>query len=364
MPYVTSPLSSRPIDSYLLRTHSDPFTCIPIVDSDTDNDATLLQCSQETTLSVSSSIGSAAALSVPSPSHSPRKMTAAMRRERDRHAAVATPATQVDDELGSDDDNQPLSLLLSRLIQSSLPTQSSSSSSSFVRAALSDRTNIVEARGVYSDHKGRCYQKKSSFYQSIRARFAHADDNILCRYCGVRQHTGLHHEDEFERAATAIPAPCHMTPPQLRAEVKRCTRKDGSVGLVSLCNQCHHEAGRRRRAQSTPSRWARSRSAVYQRSATMRNRQVDDAAKLARLHCECGHDCSNVVTLENLREFEWDHLVQKPDDPDYHHVSTLVSGGKAPWRCDRERAKCRLLHHKCHSQHSAQQLVQRRRAQR
>ena len=253
---------------------------------------------------MSSSIGSAAPLSEPSTSQLPRKMTAATRREHDRLAAVATPATQIDDDYDSDEDRLPLSLLFSRPIQLSLPTQSSSSSSPVVRAALSDLTNIAVAPGVYSDCKARCYRKKSSFYQSIRARFAHPDDNIMCRFCGVRQHTGLHHEDGFERAATNIPAPCHMTPARLTTEVKRCTRKNGSVGLVSLCDQCHQEEGRRRRAQSTPSRWARSRSAVQQRSATTRNRKLDDAAKLTRLHCECGKGCSHVVTLENLREFE------------------------------------------------------------
>ena len=111
-------------------------------------------------------------------------------------------ATQIDDDHDSDyNDQLPLSWLFSRPIQSSLPTQSSSSSSPVVL------TNIAEAPGVYSDRKARYYRKKSSFYQSIRARFAHPDDNIMCWYCGVRQHTGLHHEDEFERAATNIPAP-------------------------------------------------------------------------------------------------------------------------------------------------------------
>jgi hypothetical protein len=92
-----------------------------------------------------------------------------------------------------------------------------------------------------------------------------------------------------------------------------------------------------------------------------RNRKLDAAAKLARRHCECGAEtCHRPVTANTVGLFEWDHLVQSFDDPNYIKVSALVgTAASAKW-CDRERAKCRLLYFKCHQAHSVNQLHQRR----
>lgn len=136
-----------------------------------------------------------------------------------------------------------------------------------------------------------------------------------------------------------------MTPAQLETEVLRCTRNDGSIGLASLCNTCHHEV-RSQQYRNQPS-WHRSR--------VERARKADNAAKLGRGRCECDGECGRLVTMENLSEFVWDHLIQSFDDPDYRPVSLLVSAGAKPERCDMERKKCRLLYNKCHLLHTAEQ---------
>jgi hypothetical protein len=141
-----------------------------------------------------------------------------------------------------------------------------------------------------------------------------------------------------------------MTPLQLEAELTRCTRKDGTIGLVSLCTRCHHKADRKRKYTSSE-KTLRARK---------RNRRLDDAAKIARGECECDEKCHRAVTAEDVDMFEWDHLVQSFDDPDYRTVSSLVHSTCSTARCDRERAKCRLLYIKCHHAHSVKQRARRR----
>jgi hypothetical protein len=168
----------------------------------------------------------------------------------------------------------------------------------------------------------------------------------MCKYCGMREHTAVHHEDEFKRAGTTIRAPSNMCPTQLQAEVNRCLREDGTIGLASVCTPCHHQA-ERKSVYLTPKNHLRS---------IARNRKLDSAAKLARRECECDDErCHRPVTAEDVEMFEWDHLVQSFDDPGYHKVSALVTSGKSAARCDEERAKCRLLYITCHRLHSALQ---------
>jgi hypothetical protein len=81
----------------------------------------------------------------------------------------------------------------------------------------------------------------------------------------------------------------------------------------------------------------------------------DVAAKLARGHCECDEQCHRAATADDVAQFEWDHLDQSFDDPEYRPVSALVGNGYPAERCDRERAKCRLLYFKCHIARSAVQ---------
>ena len=141
-----------------------------------------------------------------------------------------------------------------------------------------------------------------------------------------------------------------MTPARLQAEVRRCTREDGTIGLASVCNPCHFRAGSKHYKIQTK----------MMRSAA-RNRKLDNAAKLARGRCECDDEtCRRPVTKEDVASFEWDHFVQSFDDPDYHLVGALVSSGKSVLRCDQEREKCRLMYIECHRRHSADQRHRRR----
>jgi len=156
-------------------------------------------------------------------------------------------------------------------------------------------------------------------------------------------------------ANVQIRAPSVMTPGQLEAEVERCTREDGTIGLVAVCGVCHR-AAERKRQYACPVHVLRRRA---------RNTRLDKAAKFARGECECDEKCHRRVTAENVDTFEWDHLVQSFDDSGYHKVGTLVRRGASTVACDRERAKCRLLYVKCHRRHTAEQIrrAARRRAE-
>jgi hypothetical protein len=130
--------------------------------------------------------------------------------------------------------------------------------------------------------------------------------------------------------------------------VKRCTREDGTIGLVSVCGICHRKAGRK-------TQYLSSESKRYM----ARNRRLDNAAKVARGECECDEKCHRPVTAKTVDLFEWDHLVQSFDDAGYRSVSALVGGAASAARCERERAKCRLLYVKCHRDHTAKQRRER-----
>jgi hypothetical protein len=205
--------------------------------------------------------------------HLPRKMTAGMRKERDRPAAAfattpsaAIPAAAADatrapaprridsyfhpsfslpttgeDDCDSEDDKLPVSSLLSRPTQSSPPTQQSapsplpspSSPALVVRRAMTNITNVGvrtpaqpgdipstssrksasllpgNQRQTLRDRPRSYHQqayrvRQRSYYLQIRAQLAHPDDNTMCAYCGVREHTALHHEDDLKRAGTGV----------------------------------------------------------------------------------------------------------------------------------------------------------------
>jgi hypothetical protein len=226
---------------------------------------------------------------------------------------------------------------------------SSSLPLTMTRVRRSPRTRARTNRSKQAFYAAQAYHRRASYYQAIRARFGHPNDSTKCRYCGVLEHVALHHEDDFKRAGTNIPAPSILSPNRLAAEVKRCTRKDGSIGLVSLCFQCHCNAERKLRFSSRDDPWLRR----FQ----LRNRRADVAAKMARGRCECDDGCGRLVTSENVTEFEWDHLVQSFNDREYRLVSALVGRTASLARCDMERRKCRLLYVTCHHRHSG---VQRR----
>ena len=191
-------------------------------------------------------------------------------------------------------------------------------------------------------------------YWKLRARLAHPADRTMCASCGVREHTAIHHKGGFRRAGVvsstrcmhelcsctdyclldltvsldALPVvqvctPSAMRPPALAAEVARCTRADGSIGLASLCSICHRDA---------------DRSEILSRTTTLlkvakrrRNIRLDVAAKIARGECECNDEsCHRVVTTADVGMLEWDHVVQSFDNPHYRAVSWLVSNGASP----------------------------------
>ena len=136
--------------------------------------------------------------------------------------------------------------------------------------------------------------------------------------------------------------------------MKRCTRKDGTIGLASVCGICHRSAERK----------TQYRSRETSQRCISRNRRLDSAAKVARGECECDEKCQRSVTAENVDLFEWDHLVQSFVDSGHHAVSVLV-GGDYPLQGATGR-ESRLVYIKCHQAHTTRQTRQRfawRRAQ-
>jgi hypothetical protein len=207
---------------------------------------------------------------------------------------------------------------------------------------ISNTVNTIRAAALLRQPAAtrRIRESKRNYYVSTRVRYAHPEDGTKCAYCRQREHAVLHHEHDFRRAGTGIMAPSAMTANQLEEEVKRCTRMDGTIGLVSLCLKCHKQAHLTRQGSSNA-------SPNSQRSIA-RNKRLDKAAKLARGECECDAGCQRKVTEEDIDLFEWDHLVQSFDDPSYRRVGSLVTSGRSVAVCDRERAKCRLLYYECH----------------
>ena len=301
-----------------------------------------MQSNQQSTTSLSSSSSSSSSSSPISAIKlsPPRKMTAAMRVARDRASSAADA-----------DDSLPLSLWL-------WGSSSSSSSSAhrplMPRLALSDVTNIVNLKAsnrTFSTSLARSHYKRRVFQHTVRSCFADENDSSMCGRCGIRVHTALHHESDFSRTGTGIRAPNRMSPTALLAEVKRCTRVDGSIGLVSLCGPCHRQAHRDAQTVFRPDRHSHSKRGRWRRAA-------NDAAKLARGRCECDDKCNRPVTVSELGMFEWDHLVQSFDDPTYRSVGSLVHSASVE-RTDRERAKCRLLYVVCHRLHTGRQQQHR-----
>jgi hypothetical protein len=135
-------------------------------------------------------------------------MTAAMRKQRDRAAAAAaaphtcsSSITVSDSDSDDENDKLPLTVWMSRWAQQSSLSQSTTPA--VVRRAMSDITNVNNSNFSLSRH-AQHNQAKRSFYQRVRAQLAHPDDNTMCAYCGEREHTALHHEDDFKRAGTAV----------------------------------------------------------------------------------------------------------------------------------------------------------------
>ena len=298
----------------------------------------------------------------------PRKMTAAMRQRRDRRVTITTftpQSSHTNSDSNFEIDKMPPAWLLldddirARLIQwgahlsrsSSLPLPAPAPAPTpVVRRTLSVITNIGQA--VASELRGEA--RKSAYYYFVRAQLAHPHDKTKCAYCGERDVHSLHHELEFNRAGARLRTPRSMSATALAREVERCSRADGSIGLVALCKTCHADADGRVRLAKRP----HSNTEGPTLTRKQRCRAADNQAKLQRGQCECEAGCARVVTVNNLREFEWDHLTQRAVDPDYRVVSDLVGGGYPLERCEQERQKCKLLFHSCHHQRTVAQMRQ------
>jgi hypothetical protein len=116
-----------------------------------------------------------------------------------------------DDNWASEDDVQPLSALMARSArqaaarqaarraQSAAPQAVRRRSQRGVRRSLSDISN-VRNRGDRSAESLRQYARTKSRYQELRTQLAHPADRSKCAYCGVWEHSAIHHEGGFTRA--------------------------------------------------------------------------------------------------------------------------------------------------------------------
>ena len=206
------------IESYFHRTSSQPTPSDNGWDSDDDKlplSVLMSRCSQPLTLSQSSSSPSpSSSISRVSPPSSavrpPQKMTAAMRQQRDRRSSQPISI----DSLWDGDEDLPLSVLRSQPTPQCIVTVTVpfASSPTVIRRTITDATKRVKAGGVepirsrsrtyWNDDRKR--EKRRKFYQSIRARLAHPDSDTMCAYCGEREHSALHHEDDFKRVGTNV----------------------------------------------------------------------------------------------------------------------------------------------------------------
>ena len=204
-----------PLDCYLVPLSRT--TTITIAD---DNDEAAIQTSQ---LSTSTSTSSSSSSSTSSSSGGILEQVSSPQDFRDNgiesyfHDRSSCQRVAVNDDWDSDDDALPFSMLLSRLARPSSQftvTASSASSPAAFRRVMSDITNAVNTHAAaltrswsltaaqQYDNKKR--ERRRRFYQFIRARLGDPNDNTKCAYCGIREHSALHHEDEFKRGGTGV----------------------------------------------------------------------------------------------------------------------------------------------------------------
>ena len=217
----------------------------------------------------------------------PRKMTAAMRKERHQLAgsvAVVNAAQEnvdldcpkpialgstidsyflrsssspiiIEDDCDSNDDKLPLSVLKARCVSSRFTPSAASTvsaasricfpvSSVPPRCPMTDVSNVVQsyARAVsmlsWSTSAlpdGR-YPRRRSYYRLVRAWCAHSDDDTMCAYCGIREHTALHHEDEFKRAGTGVSVLLpSLQPPSLYFDSPLTSRLSALLCCLDSC---------------------------------------------------------------------------------------------------------------------------------
>ena len=193
-------MTQRRIDSYFLRSSSrSSSTASTVTVIDVDSDA--LTDDEQPTAAISGSpkrrVSSSPLSALPIESYFDSAQTAL----RSSSLPISMRDWQLDDE-----DFLPLSQLL--VTRSAPPPAAATRCAQPVaRRALSDITNVKRVphpnRFVYA---ARQYGKKVSFYKETRRRFAFPRNRKMCAYCGIREHSAIHHEDVFKRGKAVSPS--------------------------------------------------------------------------------------------------------------------------------------------------------------
>jgi hypothetical protein len=186
-------MSQRRIDTYFLRSSSSTSTTSTVIEIDSD---------------------------APTDDEQPSPPTSSQQSIESYLVSPATRSSSAltagDDGWTSEDDHLPLSALLARWTRPSAVARRADIRRAVVhravarrpvlrrtvvRRALSDISNVCPSRDQWQQQY---YAAQKRFYYQVRQRFAHPADNTMCAYCGVREHTALHHEEGFERAGTGV----------------------------------------------------------------------------------------------------------------------------------------------------------------
>jgi hypothetical protein len=105
----------------------------------------------------------------------------------------------IDDWQWDDEDYLPLSGLV---LRSAPPPAVARPAEPVARRALSDISNNRRRDRTVE----RAHQRKA--YLALRAQLAHPHNRAMCAYCGVREHSAIHHEREFRRAGRVSSSCC------------------------------------------------------------------------------------------------------------------------------------------------------------
>jgi hypothetical protein len=214
-------MSQRRIDTYFLRSSSSTSTTSTVIEIDSDAPTDDEQPSP--------------------PTSSQQSIESYLVSPATRSSSALTAAG--DDGWTSEDDHLPLSVLLARWTRPSAVARRADIRRAVVhravarrpvlrrtvvRRALSDISNVCPSRDQWQQQY---YAAQKRFYYQVRQRFAHPADNTMCAYCGVREHTALHHEEGFERAGTGV---------STQSRTAEASRFSPSLRLSRLSLVLHH----------------------------------------------------------------------------------------------------------------------------
>jgi hypothetical protein len=148
-----------------------------------------------------------------------RRIDSYFLRSSSRSNSIASTVIDVDSDASTDEEQLPAGALRSTSTASQqLPieaflgspaTRSSSAPVTVIRRAVARRRPVVphaRVRRAWSltvEARRRTglavYARRRDFYHEMRRRFAQPADRSMCLYCGIREHSAIHHEDEFKR---------------------------------------------------------------------------------------------------------------------------------------------------------------------